>query len=204
MRLWRRGGARRGTAPPASVDWLVVGLGNPGARYEDTRHNVGRAVVLEVARRHGVALDQLKHQARFGRGHIDAQRVCLATPTVYMNESGRAVAPLARFYGVPPERLLLVFDDLDLPLGALRVRASGGAGGHNGVASVLGAMGDGAVPRVRVGIGRPPPAWDPADFVLSRFAPAEQAAAGEAIAGAADAVEMVVRVGLDQAMNAVN
>jgi len=204
VRLLRRGLAGRGRVAQPSVDWLVVGLGNPGPRYAATRHNLGREALLRFAALHGAVLDQLKERARYGRLEVADQRVCAATPTTYMNESGRAVAPLARFFKIRPERVLLVVDDLDLPLGTLRVRPHGGAGGHNGVASVLEALATQAVPRVRLGIGRPPPDWDPADYVLARFAPDECAAAEELAEMGAQAVEAVLRDGLDKAMNALN
>jgi len=186
------------------MDWLVVGLGNPGPRYEGTRHNIGREVVLKLAERHGVTLGTVKFNARFALPRWGDRRVCLATPLTYMNESGRAVAPLARFYQVPPARILVVYDDLDLPLGRLRLRAEGGAGGHNGMASLIGSLGTPAFPRLRVGIGRPPAGWDPADHVLARFTAAEREEMDVTVVEATDAVERVVREGVAAAMNAVN
>jgi len=203
VRLLARLAAARGRETP-TLEWLIVGLGNPGPRYAGTRHNLGREAVEALAARHGAALDQAKFNARFGRGRIGAVPVALATPLTYMNESGRAVAPLARFFRVPPERLLVAFDDLDLPLGTLRLRAEGGAGGHNGMADVLRALGTTGVPRLRLGIGRPPAGWDPADYVLSRFAAGERAEADALAQAAADAAERVVAQGLEAAMNAVN
>jgi PTH1 family peptidyl-tRNA hydrolase len=204
VRLWRRGPSRRAEEPGASVEWLVAGLGNPGPRYEDTRHNMGRRALLRLAAARGVALDQIRMRCRLGSWHRDSSRVVLATPTTYMNESGQAIGPLARFFKLPPERVLLVYDDIDLPLGTLRVRAAGGAGGHNGVASVLAALGSAEVPRVRLGIGRPPPGWDPADYVLARFLEAELPAAEELADRAVEAVEAVLTDGLDSAMNRYN
>jgi peptidyl-tRNA hydrolase, PTH1 family len=186
------------------VEWLIAGLGNPGARYARTRHNVGRAVIAVVASAHGVAVDQLKHHARFGTGTVAGRRVCLVAPTTYMNESGVAVVPLARFYRVTPDRILLVSDDLDLPLGRLRLRERGGAGGHNGIASVLRLLGTEDVPRLRVGIGRPPDGWDPADYVLTPFAAAEVAVVEDTVTRAAAAIEAVLASGLPAAMNVYN
>jgi PTH1 family peptidyl-tRNA hydrolase len=186
------------------LDWLIVGLGNPGKKYEATRHNMGREVVVQLAQRHDVTLDQIKHHARFATATIEGRRVCLATPTTFMNESGRAVGELARFYKVSPQSVLLVCDDLDLPLGRIRIRASGGAGGHRGVASALSTLGTPDVPRLRLGIGRPPPDWDAVDYVLARFGPGERAEADEAVALGADAVEAVLRDGLVAAMNRYN
>lgn len=193
--------AARGGAP---VDWLVVGLGNPGPRYAGTRHNIGRRVVERLAERHGAALADAKFNARFGRVALAGQRVCLCAPMTYMNESGRAVAPLAGFFKIPPARVLVVYDDLDLPFGQIRVRADGGAGGHNGMHSLIAALGTPGFPRVRVGIGRPPPGWDAADFVLARFSPDEAPGVEAAVDDATEVVEAVVRDGVDQAMNRFN
>lgn len=206
MRPWRRllGDRRRDDRDRSSVDWLVVGLGNPGPKYEGTRHNVGREVVLEVARRLGVSMDQLKHDSRLVVTSRDGQRVCLATPTLYMNESGRAVGALARFFKVAPESVLVVYDDLDLDMGRLRLRKSGGAGGHNGMRSTISALGTNEFPRLRIGIGRPPPRWDPTDFVLARFDADERAVVDEVVARGADVVEAVVLDGVEAAMNRYN
>jgi PTH1 family peptidyl-tRNA hydrolase len=197
-------GRLRQRPPTSTAAWLVVGLGNPGPRYEATRHNLGRVAVERAAQRHGVALSTARFGARFGLGRVGDERIAFATPTTYMNESGRAVAALARFYQVPPGRVLVVYDDLDLPLGALRLRPEGGAGGHNGVADVIRALGGAAFPRLRLGIGRPPPGWDAADYVLARFAEHERAAADETALAAADAVDAVLGSGLEAAMNTVN
>jgi PTH1 family peptidyl-tRNA hydrolase len=182
----------------------LVGLGNPGQRYADTRHNLGRVAVEAFASRHGIALDEIRHGCRFGRGDLAGLRVCVATPTGYMNESGRCVAALARYYRVPPDRVLLFYDDLDLPVGALRVRPSGGAGGHNGVASSLSALGASNVPRVRLGVGRPPVEWDAADYVLARFAADERPAVAACVDRAVAAAEAILTDGVDVAMNAYN
>lgn len=188
----------------SSVEWLVVGLGNPGARYAGTRHNVGREVVLATGRAHGIALDHIKHAARFGTGTIGGRRVCLASPTTFMNVSGPPVAALARFFRVAPSAVLLVSDDLDLPVGRIRVRVGGGAGGHNGVTSALAALGTEAVPRLRLGIGRPPEGWDAADYVLARIPTDERAVIEEAVARAVAAVEAIVGDGVPAAMNVYN
>lgn len=202
MRAWRRW--RLQEPEQAPLDWLVVGLGNPGPRYADTRHNLGRVAVEALARQLGTALAQTKFNARFGLAKIGPARVVLAYPLTFMNESGRAVAPLARFFKVPPARLLVVTDDLDLPLGRLRLRAEGGAGGHNGLSSVIQALGTTRFPRLRLGIGRPPAGWDPADYVLAGFGPEERIEAERAVERACAAVESVGRDGLDAAMSAHN
>lgn len=187
-----------------AVDWLIVGLGNPGGRYAGTRHNIGRDAVEALAVRAGVSLDQLKHQARFGLGRLGAARVCLVLPMTYMNLSGRAVAPIARFYQVPPARVLAVYDDMDLPLGRQRLRADGGHGGHNGVRSLIELLGTDAFPRLRLGVGRPPAGWDAADHVLARFSPDEAAAAAALIDDAVATMKDIVDRGVAAAMNVAN
>ncbi|MCE7937512.1 aminoacyl-tRNA hydrolase [bacterium] len=204
MRGWPLAVRRDPARDSEPAGWLVVGLGNPGARYADTRHNVGRRVVERLAHRHGATLTDAKFNARFGRIDLGGQRVCLCAPMTYMNESGRAVVPLAGFFKIPPERVLVVYDDLDLPFGQIRVRADGGAGGHNGMHSLIGAFGTPAFPRVRIGIGRPPPGWDAADFVLARFGSDEAPRVDVTVDEAADIVEAVVRDGVDAAMNTFN
>lgn len=202
-RPWR---AARGEAHSTGIpmDWLIVGLGNPGARYEGTRHNVGRAAVEALARAGGIALDQLKHQARFGTGRIGGERVCIVVPTTYMNLSGRAVAPIARFYQVPVERVLAVYDDMDLPIGKLRLRAGGGHGGHNGMRSLIELLGSDRFPRLRLGVGRPPTGWDPADHVLARFSPEEAPAAAVLVDDAVAVLTDIVQRGVEAAMNRAN
>jgi PTH1 family peptidyl-tRNA hydrolase len=178
---------------------LIAGLGNPGPRYQDTYHNVGFAVLDELARRHGVPADAVMARVRqLGEGLL------LVKPLTYMNLSGVAVAELQRYYKMAPHDVLVVLDDVALPLGRLRVRARGSAGGHNGLASVLDALGTTAVPRLRVGIGRGDPRRDLSGRVLSRVDVDERAELADAIERAADAVETFVAEGLEQAMNRHN
>jgi PTH1 family peptidyl-tRNA hydrolase len=186
------------------MDWLIAGLGNPGPRYAETRHNAGKMALEKLAGRHGIRLDTAKFDARFGSGRIAGQRVCLASTLVYMNESGRAIVPLSRFYRIPPERILVVYDELDLPFGQLRLKIGGGAGGHNGIRSMLRLLGTEDFGRLRMGIGRPPAGWKGADYVLSRFESAEQDALDAFIDQAADSIEDVLARGLDLAMNDCN
>lgn len=183
---------------------LIVGLGNPGPRYRDTRHNVGYAVVSRLAERHGIKA-RTQGAALVGVGTIADEPVVLAQPTTFMNESGRAVAQLHRRYpGVALDDLLVVLDDMDLPLGTIRLRPKGGAGGHRGLASVIAALGTEAFPRLRIGVGRPPPGIDPIDYVLDRFRPEEREAVEAAIERAADAVEYWIQFGIHEAMNRFN
>ena len=182
---------------------LIVGLGNPGRRYQGTRHNSGARVIDTLARRHHVALRE-EGWADVGALTLDGARVLLARPQTYVNVSGTAVADLRRRHRLPLENLLVAFDDLDLPVGQIRLRAKGGHGGHNGMRSIIEALGSEEFARLRVGIGRPPGGVDPADYVLSRFSKEEQARLDEAVERAADAVEAFVRRGIEAAMSAFN
>ena len=182
---------------------LIVGLGNPGRRYQGTRHNIGARVIDTLARRHHVALRE-EGWADVGALTLDGARVLLARPQTYVNVSGTAVADLRRRHRLPLENLLVAFDDLDLPVGQIRLRAKGGHGGHNGMRSIIEALGSEEFARLRVGIARPPEGVDPADYVLSRFSKEEQARLDEAVERAADAVEAFVRRGIEAAMSASN
>lgn len=182
---------------------LIVGLGNPGRRYQGTRHNVGARVIETLARRHGVALRE-EGWADLGTLRLDSRRAVLARPQTYVNVSGTAVADLRRRHKVPLANLLVIFDDLDLPVGQVRLRAQGGHGGHNGMRSIIEALGERAFPRLRIGVGRPPEGLDPAEYVLSRFTPQEASAVDTAVERGADAVEIFVRRGVEAAMNAFN
>jgi PTH1 family peptidyl-tRNA hydrolase len=182
---------------------LIVGLGNPGRRYEDSRHNVGFRCLDELARRLGIGLSRRAFEAQVGSGLLGNGRVLLAKPQTYMNLSGESVVPLLRYYGLGPADLVVVFDDMDLPFGKLRVRERGSSGGHRGMTSIISTLGTDEFPRVRIGIGRPP-GDDAAGFVLGRFGPGEQTALAEVIARAADAVESIVREGTAAAMNRHN
>lgn len=192
-----------GALPPCAMK-LIVGLGNPGRRYRGTRHNAGREVLARLAERAGIRIDEDEGFAEVGRGTIGTTRVLLARPVTYMNVSGEAVRDLRRRHRLRPEDILVIVDDIDLPLGRLRLRPGGSAGGHNGLQSVIEALGTTAFPRLRVGIGRPPAGVDPADFVLTRFTPDEAPAVQASIERAAEAAEMVVTEGLPAAMNRFN
>lgn len=178
--------------------WLVVGLGNPGPRYEHTRHNVGQMVVAELAARRGETLRAHKANARVAETWLrpGGARLVLATPNSFMNVSGGPVSQLARFYGVPPERTVLVHDEIDIPFDTIKLKAGGGHGGHNGIRDVAKALGTADFPRVRVGVGRPPGRQDAADWVLDPFSAAERSQLPLLVADAADAVELLVGEGL--------
>lgn len=152
---------------------LVVGLGNPGPRYAKNRHNIGFQIVDDLAKTHGLAFSKSEHKAETAHGYIDRQRIILAKPQTWMNDSGRSVAPLARFYKVEPQDVLVVYDDLDIPLSAIRFRETGSSGGHRGVGSIIQNLGTDAFPRLRIGIGRPPGRMDAAAYVLQDFSDEE-------------------------------
>jgi PTH1 family peptidyl-tRNA hydrolase len=190
---------------------VVVGLGNPGPAYAGNRHNVGAMVVEELARRTGSALRTHKARAHTaqvrlgtGAGGLPGPAAVLAIPSGFMNESGGPVSALLRFFSVPPERLVVVHDELDLDAGTVRLKRGGGEGGHNGLRSVSSSLGTKDYHRVRVGIGRPPGRMDPADFVLRDFSPAERRELPFLIDDAADAVEQLVTVGLLDAQQRVH
>ncbi|NPA90182.1 MAG: aminoacyl-tRNA hydrolase [Chloroflexi bacterium] len=183
---------------------IIFGLGNPGRKYERTRHNIGFQVLDILAERWGRTFAPHKFRALAAQTRIGDEPVLLVKPLTYMNLSGEAVGPIVRFYKVPLEHILVVYDDMDLPLGTLRLRAKGGSGGHKGIRSIIQHLHSEAFPRLRVGIGRPPGRMDPADFVLSPFTPEEEETMALVREKAADAVELWLREGTEKAMNRVN
>jgi len=182
---------------------LIVGLGNPGRRYRGTRHNVGHEVVQYLAGRFDVRLED-DGWARSARARVDGATVILAVPETYMNVSGQAVRDLLRRRRRHPDDLLIVHDDLDLPLGHLRLRPGNGAGGHNGLRSIMAELGTGMFPRLRIGIGRPPAGVDPTEFVLERFASEERRVIDDTVSRAAEAAVVTATEGLAVAMNRYN
>lgn len=183
---------------------VIAGLGNPGARYENTRHNLGFWVVDRLAQRHGLSVTKSKFNALFGQGRVAGQAVILVKPQTFMNLSGEAIQPLAAFYHVPPAQVLVVCDEFALLFGQLRIKPRGSDGGHNGLKSVIARLGTQDFPRLRIGIGPVPPMFDPADFVLSNFAKADQDGVRDMVDRAADAVESFVKDGMERTMNAFN
>lgn len=189
---------------PPSVSRIIVGLGNPGSRYAETRHNVGFRCVNLLAWRYGIEFSTKKAQALIGVGGIEGQTVALAKPRTFMNNSGEGVLYLLQRFSASPDMLVVIYDDMDLPLGKVRIRASGSPGGHKGIGSIVRAVGTQDVPRIRVGIGRPPAGMDPVEYVLSPFLPEEEAIVDQAIAQAADGVALLLREGIEAAMGKVN
>jgi len=182
-------------------DWLIVGLGNPGERYARTRHNVGFQALDHLAKRHRLSFRKVRQQALLAGGEIEGHQVALLKPLTYVNRSGDAVAPLLRGYGLPLDRLLVIYDDLDLPLGKIRIREQGSAGGHKGMASIIALLGP-EIPRLRVGIGRKEEY--PKEYVLSPFTAEERVMSEKGYEGIADAVECTIREGLSRAMERFN
>src|SRR5689334_8821358 len=191
---------RRPTSP---ARYLVVGLGNPGPEYAGTRHNVGFMVIDRLANRHRIAVKSNQHGARVGQGEIAGELVALVKPLTFMNLSGRAVAPLLNRHSLPPGQLIVVYDDADLPVGKIRVRARGSAGGHGGLKSIIASVGSSEFPRVRIGIGRSA-GGDLVDHVLGGFRGSERELVDQAIDRAADAVECALTHGIETAMNRFN
>ena len=190
---------------PGPVEWLVVGLGNPGPKYDWTRHNMGFLVIDELAEREKIPVQKLKFKALTNTAVIGDQSVLLMKPTTYMNLSGGAVGEAARFYKIPPERILVISDDVALPQGKLRIRRSGSAGGHNGLKDIIAHLGGDSFPRIKVGVGgKPHPDSDMADWVLGKFTGQDKKTMEEAIKRAADAVETLLKSGVDQAMSKFN
>lgn len=184
---------------------LVVGLGNPGPAYAKTRHNVGFMVADVLAARIGSAFKvHKKSGAEVITGRLAGAPVVLAKPRCYMNESGRQVGPLAKFYSVPPARIVVIHDELDIDFGRIRLKVGGGEGGHNGLRSIASALGSKDFQRVRIGVGRPPGRKDPAAFVLEPFTAAERAEVPTICEQAADATELLIAQGLEPAQNTVH
>ncbi|HBG59174.1 MAG TPA: aminoacyl-tRNA hydrolase [Anaerolineaceae bacterium] len=183
---------------------LIVGLGNPGLAYRHNRHNIGFMVADVLAQKLEIPLKRVKFKAQIGNGKVEGIPVIIAKPLTYMNNSGEAVAPLVHYFKVPLERLLVIHDDMDLPLGTLRMRPSGGSAGHNGMLSIFDKLGTNAIPRLRVGIGRPPGRMDPADYVLQDFPKSEEELLNMVIAQACEAVLAFITTGLEKAMNTYN
>lgn len=187
------------------VSWLVVFLGNPGPRYDCTRHNVGFMAGDLLAKKLGVSVNRLRFKALTAAAEIAGERVLLMKPQTYMNLSGEAVSEAARFYKIPPERVIVVSDEINLPVGRLRVKPKGSAGGHNGLKSIIASLGSDAFPRVRIGVGAPPhPDYDMADWVLSVLRNQDLEDVRLCAERAAEAVVTYISNGPERAMNRFN
>lgn len=187
------------------VTWLLVCLGNPGDKYEGTRHNVGFLVADEIGARKTLPIQKLKFRALTDTYQLGGEKVLVMKPVTFMNLSGEAVRQAADFYKVAPDHVLVVMDDVSLPVGKLRIRTSGSAGGHNGLKSIIQQLGSDAFPRVKIGVGeKPHPDYDLADWVLGKFVGEDKKTIDAAVKKAADAAESIIRDGAEKAMGAFN
>ena len=185
--------------------FLIAGLGNPGRQYEKTRHNMGFDTIDELIERHRIPQGGIAHKAMYGKGMIAGEKVLAVKPLTYMNLSGEAIREYVNYYKMEPEtELIVIYDDIDLEPGQIRIRKKGSAGGHNGIKSIIAQIGTQNFYRVKVGVGAKPKGWDLADYVLGRFSSEERELVDKAICDAADAVEMILKDGIEAAMNHYN
>ncbi len=188
-----------------ACDWLIVGLGNPGDNYSRTRHNAGFRAVDILGDKLGIKIDRAKYRGLYGQGTYRGQKLILLKPQTFMNLSGLSVMDAARFYKLPPERIIVLFDDISLDVGRLRIRGDGSAGGHNGIKSIIGAINSQSFPRVKIGVGaKPHPDYELADWVLSAFRPEEEKTLAPALERAADACLTLIEQGVYEAANRFN
>jgi len=189
----------------SSENWLIVGLGNPGREYEKTRHNCGFRALDILAGKLGCKVDKLKYQGLYCQVPYQGKKLFLLKPQTYMNLSGRSVLQLSAYFNIPPQRIIVMFDDISLPAGRLRIRADGSAGGHNGIKSIIQEVGSQAFPRVKIGVGaKPNPEYDLADWVLSTFSASEEKALAFSLENAADAALAIIDRGVSEAANRFN
>lgn len=185
--------------------FLIAGLGNPGRQYEKTRHNMGFDTIDELIDRHRIPQGGIAHKAMYGKGMIAGEKVLAVKPLTYMNLSGEAIREYVNYYKMDPEtELIVIYDDIDLDPGQIRIRKKGSAGGHNGIKSIIAQIGTQNFYRIKVGVGAKPKGWDLADYVLGRFSTEERELVDKAICDAADAVEMILKDGIEAAMNHYN
>ena len=184
--------------------YIIVGLGNPGDKYEKTRHNVGFNVIDLLAKEYSIDVSKIKHKALIGEGRVGTEKVILVKPMTYMNLSGESVADICNYYNIDLENLIVIYDDIDLDVGKIRIRKKGSGGTHNGMRSIVKCLGSGDFPRVRVGVSKPMKGQDLADFVLSRFRKEEQADLEIGLEKAYKAVEAMIKENVDIAMNKYN
>lgn len=184
--------------------YIIAGLGNPTKEYDKTRHNVGFSAIDALADQYHIDVSEKKHKALCGRGAIEGQKVVLMKPQTFMNLSGESIRAAVDFYKVDPEDIIIIYDDISLEPGQLRIRLKGSAGGHNGIKNIIAHLGTQEFPRIKVGIGAKPPRMDLADYVLSRFSQGEQKLMDDAFKEAADAAVMMMTDGAERAMNHFN
>lgn len=184
--------------------YLIVGLGNPGRNYVDTRHNVGFMTIDRIANKHNIEVIKSKHNALIGEGNINGERVILMKPMTFMNESGRAIIDCVRFLKIPIDNIIVICDDIDIPFGTVRVKKKGSAGTHNGLKSIINHTKDQNFPRIKISVGKKPAYMDLANFVLSRFSNDEKKVLDLQIDDAVEATELIIKSGVDEAMNKLN
>lgn len=185
--------------------YIIAGLGNPGKQYAQTRHNVGFDTIDILADKYNISVDTKKHKALCGKGMIEGQKVVLAKPQTFMNLSGESVRELVDFYKIDPEEeLIVIYDDISLEPGKIRIRKKGSAGGHNGIKNIIAQLGTQNFQRIKVGVGEKPKGWDLADYVLGHFSQEDRGLVDDALKRAAGAVELMVQGEVDQAMNQFN
>lgn len=196
---------KKSTPVSGPVEYLIVGLGNPGSKYDGTRHNTGFMAVDRIAEKAGVTVDRLKFKGLCTRAEVGGKGALLLKPSTFMNLSGQSVQEAMNFYKLPPEKVIILFDDISLPVGKLRIRMKGTDGGHNGMKNIIYLSGKDTFPRIKLGIGaKPNPGWNLADWVLSHFSEQERKTLSEVFDHAADAVELLVNGKSAEAMNKFN
>lgn len=184
--------------------YLIAGLGNPDYRYAATRHNIGFDTITRLCDDYNISLNIKKHKALIGQGIIGGEKVLLAQPQTYMNNSGQSVQEISGYYKLSPEEIIIIYDDISLPLGQLRIREKGSAGGHNGIKSIIQCLGSETFLRIKIGVGSKPENWDLADYVLSRFSDDENKIVRDTLGYAAKACECIISQGAGAAMNQFN
>lgn len=184
--------------------YIIAGLGNPEAKYDKTRHNIGFRLVDELASRNGITFSDRKHNGLIGKGIIGGEKVILVKPLTYMNLSGECVGAVADYYKTEPENVIILFDDISLDVGKIRIRKKGSAGGHNGIKSIIAHLGSENFPRLKFGVGDKPKGMDLADYVLGRFSGQDEITVSQGLDKACEAVECMISQGLDAAMNKYN
>ena len=183
---------------------VIVGLGNPGKKYDNTRHNIGFEAIDYIADKEGISINTGKHKALIGTGYMAGEKVLLVKPQTFMNLSGESLRPIMDFYKLDLSDILVIYDDISLEPGMLRLRTKGSAGGHNGIKSIIAHLGSDNFPRLKFGVGDKPKEMDLADYVLGRFSPQDEAVVSEGIKRACEAVECMIGEGCDAAMNKYN
>ncbi len=205
MNFWKKRNAGIKEQEGRRKMFIITGLGNPDKQYEGTRHNVGFDVIDRLADKYNISVDTKKHRAYIGKGIIEGQKVILAKPQTYMNLSGESVRSLVDYYKIDPEQeLLVIYDDIDLGVGSLRIREKGSAGGHNGIKNIIAHLGTQVFPRIRVGVGEKPKGYDLADYVLGHFSKAERELMDQGYDNAVHAAGLIVSGEIKEAMNEYN